>query len=123
MQTTGAIQPSEGDKGEDEDADDVHGLPEGVADGQADAAQHVLAEGSVESHLVFLAVQERVGLFAQVAEQRRANDEHEVFEEGEAEEDKHQMDHQAAHDEEEAEDGASLVLEEAIDTVAAEPRY
>lgn len=117
----GGYPADEGDKGEDEDTDDIHGLPERVADGEADAAEHILAELAVEPHRIFLAVEEGVGLFAEVSEQRGADDEHEIFEEGEVEEDEYEVDHEASHDEEETEDGASLMLEEAVDAEAAEP--
>jgi hypothetical protein len=111
----------EGDKGEEEDTNYIHGLPERVADGEADAAEHVLAEGAVEPHSVFLAVEEGVGLFAEIGEQRGADDEHKIFEEGEVEKDQYKVDHKTAHHKEVTEDGAALMLEEAVDAEAAEP--
>ena len=119
----GGDPADEGNKGEEKDADDIHGLPQAVADGEADAVEHILAEGAVESHRIFLAVKEGVGLFAEVGEQGGADDEHEVFEKGEVKKDEYEVDHEAAHDEEEAEDGAALMLEEAVDAEAAEPGY
>ena len=47
----------ERDKSEKEDTDEIDGLPQRVADGEADAAKHVLSELPVESHFVFLAAQ------------------------------------------------------------------
>jgi len=117
----GGDPAGKGDKGKEEDTDEVHGLPQGVADGEADAAEHIPAEPVVEFHRIFLAVEEGVGLFAEVGEQRSADDEHEVFEEGEVKEDEYEVDHEAAHDEEIIEDGAAFTLEKAVDAEAAEP--
>ena len=59
---------------------------------------------------------------AQVGEQGRADDEDQIFEQREIEEDEHEMHHDAAHEEEEAEDGAFLVVQETLDADAvAEP--
>ena len=110
------------DKSKDQQTYDVHGLPEAIADGEADAANHVLAELAVEAHLVFLAVQPGVCLFAEIGEERRADNQHQIFKKRKPEENKDQVDHQTTHHKEIIQHWIPLVLEEAVDPKPAQPR-
>lgn len=105
----------EGDKGQDKDRDRIYRLPEGIADGEPDAAPAVEQELPVEPEMEILAVDERFGLLAEIGEQRRADDQKEIFEKRKIKEDQDEVDHDAAHQEEEAEDRALAVMQETVD--------
>lgn len=109
------------DKGEKQDTNDIYRLPKGVPDRQPDTARHVAAKFAIESHRILLPVQQRVCLSAEIDKQRRSDDEHQVFEDREAEKSEHEMDHHPAHQKKIIEDGAALVVEKTIDTEAAKP--
>jgi hypothetical protein len=64
--------------------------------------------------IVRLAMYQRFGALAQIGEERRADDEEEIFKEAEIEEDEGEVNHHAAHNEEEAEGGALAMLKEPI---------
>lgn len=117
----GGYPPHERDEGEDQNTNDIYRLPEAVAEGETDAAKHVMAKGSVKPHFIFLAMEQGVGLFAQIGEERRADDQHQIFKEREPEEDQDEMDHEAAHYEKIIQNGTSLVLQEAVDAKPAKP--
>lgn len=102
------------DDGKDEDADGINGLPQRVSQGEPDAATHVLHQLAIEGEIVFLSVDERFGLFAQVGEQRRADDEEDIFEQREIEEDKREMEHHPPHYEQETEDRTLLMAQETL---------
>jgi len=112
----GGDPADDGYKRENEDTDDVYRLPEGVAEGEADAASDVEEElPPIQDKLVAAAADQGFGLLAEVGEEGGADNEKKIFEEGEVEEDLYEMDHEAAHDEQEAERGALAVMEETID--------
>jgi len=70
-----------GDEREDEETNDIHGLPERVAEGEADAAAHVEEElFPVEFEVVAAAVDEGFRLLAEIGEEGGADDEEEIFE-------------------------------------------
>ena len=105
----------EGDERKDQQADQIDCLPQGVAYGHADTDQHVLPERLIEPHFILLSVEQGIGLLAEISEQGGADDEDEIFEEGKIEEDEDEVDHQAAHDEEEGQECALTMLQEPVD--------
>jgi len=105
----------EGDKRKDQQRDQIDCLPQGVAQGHADTDQHLLPELPVEPHFILLSVEQGVGLLAEISEQGGADDENKIFEEGKIKEDEDEVDHEAAHDEEEGQECALTMLQEPVD--------
>jgi len=100
----------QGEKGKDQEGNDIHRLPKAVTDGQPDASAHV-AEHLVCLEGVFLAVDECFRLLAEISEDGRADDQDQVFEKREIKEEEHQAHHHLPHHEEEAQGGALLVAQ------------
>jgi len=112
----GCDPADQGEEGEDEDGDGIDCLPQGIAEGEADAPSHVLPELGGELDVLLFSVDQGFGLFAQVGEYGGADDQEEIFEQREVEEDQHQPHHDASHEKKKAEEGALPVVEEAFNT-------
>jgi hypothetical protein len=101
------------DERQDQDTDRIDGLPGDVAQRHADAAAHVLQhKGAVEYEVVGLAVDESLGLLTEICEQRRADDQKQIFEKREIKEEQREVYHHAAHDKKKVEGIAMVVLQE-----------
>ena len=112
----GCDPANQGEKGKDEDGYGVHGLPEAVAKGQANASLHIPPQLPELEGVVFFPVDEGLCLFAEIGKDGGADDQEQIFEQGKIEEYQDQSHHDASHEEDKAQEGALLVVQPFIDT-------
>ena len=111
----GGDPSDQGEEGKDEDGDGIDCLPEGIAESEADAPEHVLPELGGEPDIILIAIDQVFGLLAQIGEQGRADDQEQVLEQGELEEYQDQSHHDAPHDKDKAEEVALPVVQPSFD--------